>query len=363
MVELKTYYGNEMHLQQILDAFPTDIINVDLTNQKISDYYYGTKYITGDTKKIYYLSQENDNKTAFTIALILPEYILNYLFNCAPACNGFTQVRFMIDNKVTEVERSYSGRYFYNKLRKHLLKYYTNQEIDDILHSYDTVLYDKDLKQFHYDFNHISINTNTIYLLDNCYKFDINGAHQDALTEMFPKAKPLFDKLEKQKQKAKLNKDVKTKNMIKGLFNQTVGYFKHAGFVGAYNWIVQRTTKILLAAIKFCDGELLYANTDGFLIRNPKNILNTSNKLGEFKKEYTGKVYFYSDINYYVFQCGKEICGNSLLQIRQNIDLSKGKVIHYKKEQEKLEYELKTGLKGAFKATNIRQETINIKEI
>ena len=45
------------------------------------------------------------------------------------------------------------------------------------------------------------------------------------------------------------------------------------------------------------------------------------------------------------------------------MDLSVGKVIHYKKEQEKLEYGLKTGLKGAFKATNIKEEIINIKEI
>ena len=355
MTELKTYYGNELHLKEILTTFSADVINVNTTEESMYRYYYGTKYITGDTSKIYYLSQKNDNNTAYTIAVILPEYILNYLFSCAPGCNEYTQVRFMVDNKYENVAKSYSGKFCYHRMIQLLNKYYTDKEIDDILHSYDKVEYNKNLKQVHYNFEQLPMEMDYILKIDNCYKYDINGAHQEALSTMFPKAKPLFEQLEKDK----LKPDKKA--YVKALFNLTVGYMKKEGFVGAYNWIVQRTTTKLLEAIKYCDGELLYANTDGFLVKDPKHLINNSNVLGEFKQEYKGSVYYYSDKNYFAFECKDKIEGNSLLEIRQNLRLSEGKVIHYTREQQKLEYGAKTSLSGAFKATNIKKEILEIR--
>ena len=211
--------------------------------------------------------------------------------------------------------RSIDGPRAYKRTRDLILKYYTEEEYKARLKMFEAE-YDDKKAQYHYQYP----SSNDVVLAhSNCVKYDINGAHCDALIQIFPKAKPILKGLYDKR---------KTEPLNKAYINYFVGMLCKKGHRKTYNWIVQRTTKTLMKAIKYCGGELIYANTDGFLVSNPENKLKVSKVLGEFKLEFEGTAYTYQDKNYWCYQAEK-LCGSVRYQVRDRIDLSKGNVVHY----------------------------------
>jgi len=302
-IVLKQIKINNETFIKILDTFPSIVKKVD----DLSIYYGGSK----EKNVIYY----NDKDL-----MITNESIVNFV---VPIKN-YTPWKQVIIRKMSTldmiVESDCTGTYAWFFMKKILLKHYSEEEIKEIIHSYDKIEYNIHKKQYH------NINFDKkpyIQKWENCYKYDINGAHTDALCEIFPKAKSDI---------CFLNHKRKENPNIKCFFNYFVGMFKHKGFSGIYNYIVQRTTEKLLAGINQVGGLLIYANTDGFIVHNPENIMPFSSQLGTFKLEFKGNVYTYRGSNYWVIQCeGDEIVGNVLSEARKYIDLPKGITVNYNK--------------------------------
>lgn len=183
-----------------------------------------------------------------------------------------------------------------------------------------------------YDFNLIqkheilAVDQDVIYKYDNCYKYDINGAHNDALCEIFPKcAKKFTDMFNKRKEKGC--------EMYKKYINYFVGMLCKKGHRLTYNWIVQRTTKMLNNAIKEVNGILLYANTDGFIVQDPEKLIDHSRELGKFKLEYSGQVRYFRTSNYFAYEIDSDkdrVKGSIRLCMRDKLDLKNNQVVYYK---------------------------------
>ena len=320
---------------RVLATFTTNVEVVD----NIYDYYYGSK----NKKPIYY-----DGMSKMVIKEYLYQYVLD--INNMKGVTDWKQViliRSSNENSTTTTEREVYGREARRWVNALLHKAgYSDDDIEDCLNS---KVADKvaGLMQFHYIYPG---EFNKIYELRNCYYYDINGAHCDALTEIFPKAKDLI-----LKQYARR----KTNPLIKKYFNSYVGALCNIGHRLTYNWIVQRTSKTLFEAISYVEGTLIYANTDGIIVQNPTKLLDTSKKLGEFKEEYSGSVYFYRRNNYYVYQIGDELKGSCRKAARGYIDLVNNKVVSYTISNNIVGYSSNDKAIRVTELNNIKGENLN----
>ena len=274
-------------------------------------------YVKGYKDKGYIIVNKERNK------LIMTESHLNYL-RPQESYAPWKQVILITNTELDsdEIETTVTGRKAWQYIEKILKKKHSEIEIKRILDTFDNK-YDKNLIQYHHE---TFIDGWAAY--ENCVKYDINGAHSDALMEAFPKSKK--DLLES------YNKRKENPN-IKKYFNFAIGYLKRMGYVGFYNWVVQRTTKRLIEGINKVGGTIMYANTDGFLIMNPENKLETSTTCGDFKLEYEGTVYAYVDKTpgftpYWVYQTPLEKKGTLPTALRKYIDLENKKVVHFNKK-------------------------------
>lgn len=229
-------------------------------------------------------------------------------------------------SNTSQIKKEMYGFQAYKIMMSKLKKYYTDEEIDECLMSHQEVENQKD-KQQHYNIMEDIEDSNKIYKFNNCYEYDINSAHGSALCEIFPKAKDELTKMYNERKIKPQNKEV---------FNKFVGELgsKHKNngkYRNTYWWIVHRTTRLLLAKIKKVGGNLLYANTDGFIVQNPDNPEENNKAFGEFKLEYKGPVWFDRGENFVIFEKeNNEIKGSAPLNIRSKIDLAKGKTVSYK---------------------------------
>ena len=213
--------------------------------------------------------------------------------------------------------------------KKILSKYYTKDEIVQCLNDHSLKVRRKPL--------HILLPTTYhdghVHKFNNCVYYDTNGAHTDALCEIFPKAKRELIRLHH--------------NAKKDYINIYVGDLCNRGFRGTFDWIVERTRSFIEDVYNRVGGGLIiYANTDGIIIYNPKNKLATSTKIGDIKSEsLDGIVYAYyceSDDEttaYTIYQYqhptkGKQLKGNARLSIRSKLDLPSGKVVFGKLKRE-----------------------------
>lgn len=224
---------------------------------------------------------------------------------------------------------------------------YSKDDFENILNSH-VAEYDEKLAQQHY------VNaTNEIQKFTNCYYYDINNAHGSALAEMLPKCK---DKLEDM---YKHRKDNDGRN--KKIFNYAIGQLCNVDHRKTYNWIVQRTTKLLEAFDSKVRGDAVYINTDGIIYTNVKHVQPNSNKLGEFKCE-RGTVYTYCGANYQILlfinsDTGEKTYKGSLpLMLRDQLDLEHGIVVEYERVKVSNHYEYKN-----VKKVSINNEKINTK--
>lgn len=180
-----------------------------------------------------------------------------------------------------------------------------------------------------------------ILKFNDCVYYDINKAHSDALGEIFPELKPWL---------AEIAVTAKTDKKWKSVPNYYVGMlaFKTKAmranhtpgkYEKTYNWIVQRTTKMLYARrdeVSNNETRRVYANTDGMVLQHPVKIIPSSNKLGEFKIESEETTYYtYRGDNYEIIQYGDTIKGNLPICLRDRVDLRVGKVISFKRVKNK----------------------------
>lgn len=337
-------------------------VNEEIFNKILYDYEFKVS-VEPDLFKYYYGYYEDRDRIYFNgkDELICCAYIVgNYLDKEASL---WKQVRVQkVLNISATYKESISGSKAKAYMHQILKKFYTEAQIDERLRMFEADR-DENLKQQHYNFP--IYDTSRIVKLSNTYKFDINGAHLDALCEIFPKAKSKFvDMYNKRKTKPVFKQ---YPNLYVGMLAYKSKEMRKQGIPGkyerTYNWIVQRTTKMLLKAMDLVGGTPVYVNTDGFIVQDPTNLITPSKVLGEFKLEAAGDCWIYSDKNYVVYQTGlgdeRELKGSCFTEVRTDIDLSKGQVVHYNIKNHTNE----SGQVLFRKPENITKECIKINEI
>lgn len=321
--QLQVRYIDEEIYYKMLSRMPV----VDVDNFK--DYTYG---IVGYNKQTTAVRCKDDPKQF--ICLKLFEEVCYPKKYWTPE-GSWKQIRYILDNDKAETLLPYkevqeqeakkdkviTGKYAFSYVMKIIRKYYTDAEIDDIFKQHSNA-YNKKIAQQHYL---IDYGDNDILKFENCVYYDINGAHADALRELFPKCEADFLYLYNMR---------KTNPEYKSILNYAVGYLCRVDRRETYNWIVQRTTNKLIPFIKNAvGGRLIYANTDGFIVQNPENEPDNSMILGEFKKEYRGDVYVYHSNNpgYTIMQYGDKKKGTLWNSLRERVDLRCRRVVTFHK--------------------------------
>ena len=302
---LKSYSVSEELFDEILNAGYT--VKIVSNQDEFNDYKYGYPEKT----VIVYDGFKN---------MILLECVLNEHYPLNMRLTHWKQC--ILHKNITqdiECEEELRGGDVYKQMKAIICKYYSKEEYEECLKAHEAE-YDDELAQYHFS---MFEKEDTIIKYEDCYKWDINGAHNAALCEIFPKAAGAIGMMYQERKE-----DPKYKKYV----NYYCGMLVHKNHRKSYNWIVQRTTQILLNGINEVGGTLLYANTDGFLVQHPEKIIPHSTKLDEFKLEYQGPVWFYYDKNYQCFQTGAgEIKGSILKSVRDKLDLPNGQVVHYDK--------------------------------
>lgn len=223
---------------------------------------------------------------------------------------------------------------FYNKLQK----YYTIEEIHNILKSVPYPDYKQ--KAIHYR----TEEKGKVLKFENCIYLDMNKAHSYVMSQLFPKAMPMFEELAK---KGKIDK--KYKNVV----NYAVGYLNHKNgndfyYPNVYEYIVYTIAKTITDKANELtgpDSTIVYVNTDGIVIQNPTQWPEDSQKFGEFKRETKETTFYtYRGDNYWMLQYGDTKKGNLPASIKEHIDLRENKTPKIKKvlnkETKIFEYEV-----------------------
>lgn len=206
----------------------------------------------------------------------------------------------------------------------------TDEDIDKRLHEYEAE-YSEALAQQHY----LDARPGIVQRFDNCIYYDINKAHSDALGEIFPEIKGWLEEIAMLAKEDKRWKSVP--NYYVGMLaykNKSMRDKKESGkYEKTYNWIVQRTTKILSKRFKDIsdlNSNIVYMNTDGIVIQNPAKIIPGSTRFGDFKVESDETTFYtYAGENYSIVQYGDTIKGNLPIALRKKVDLRVGRVISF----------------------------------
>lgn len=219
------------------------------------------------------------------------------------------------------------------KINRIIHTYYSDDEKEKIYNSHQkedsTILHEW-----------ITTEPDTILRFKDCYYYDANGAYASELIKLFPKCKEEFTEMYIHRHD--------NNNKFKNCFNYYVGCLtmneEKKQLYKLNGWTIRKlypktrhyivtniTIKMDKLRNKLKYESCLYLNTDGIVIQHPKNVLEHSDKMGEFKIEYQGDVYTYRDKNYSIIQYGDEIKGNLPLELRKYVDLRVGKVVHYVK--------------------------------
>lgn len=332
---LSKYDVNQVLFDGLLEKYAGDIILVP----DINDYKAGYKYTDLEDYK---------NKIAYDGKeyLIIREFCLLHTAGKELNEGGYWKQVIVrkVDNQTEDIKTGVTGMYAWSYITKMLHKYYTNEEINQRFAMFESE-YDPSNIQEHiiYSIPH------QLTRFKNTRKYDINGAHNDALCEIFPEAKEDILKLYNNRHEHP---------EYKAYVNYFVGYLCKRGHRKTYNWIVQRTNSILQKAMEYVGGHVVYANTDGFIVRNPERELPTSKELGDFKLEYSGETRFYQHSNWYVYEIDtdnedKRLTGNIRLCVRDKVNLKKGIIVDYKRVLVKV-----NGL-DLYETQDIKQITIN----
>lgn len=304
--ELKVYNLSEELFDRVLTNFEDRVIKVEDFSQYVSGGKFKSSIIFDGIKKI----------------VITEKLLFSQLQDNAkePRTDWVQCICVKKHKQKVEIQDGISGGFAFRVLKAKIMKagQYTEEQFHKQLSLFEKE-YDPDKAQYHMQYYRDS---HKIYKYKNCRKYDINGAYAKALTIIFPKAKQEIIKLYNDRKENPINKD---------LINYFVGMLCVKDHRKTFNWIVQEVRKLMEREIEYCDGILLYANTDGFAICSNKNNLNTSSELGDFKLEYEGDMYTYGGDNYWIIQAGDEITGSLLYQARPFVNLREGQTVQYRR--------------------------------
>lgn len=170
---------------------------------------------------------------------------------------------------------------------------YSDFEIDQIINNFGVLEEQKPLHEGKiYELKFLMQVQNKVVKIDNCNYYDLNKAYASCLMKFFPRA---AKKIESGYQ----TNDLEKKALWKKTINFAVGFFQRNKFKPLRNAIVKYINDEVSKAINYCDGDLIYLNTDGFIIKNAKNKLETSSEIGAFKKEKIddNTIYFIKNTN------------------------------------------------------------------
>lgn len=202
-----------------------------------------------------------------------------------------------------------------------------------------------------------NLEANKVYKYDNVHYYDVNKAYASRLAKAFPEIDKFIER-----EIAKGKADPHYKQYSKDLFNYTVGCFRYKGknrfekifpnidpmlFNNFRNWIVKDIDTQVNIKMNKLDGDIIYLNTDGFIIQNPEVIEEGDVHLGGFKKEIidNNELWFYryeDPDNYYNsysimqwFENGTKIIkaiGGFIQdeELVSRIDLSQNKTVRFK---------------------------------
>lgn len=339
--------GEELY-DKLLNSFPSQL--------KYCENIYALFNGTYNKNKLYYDDEY----------IVIKKCKFNYIYKLLygksfyknESATDWKQVKLRLDLNVERAEAVDDGTHCYNYITDILKKYYTEEEIENILNSH---VEEEDDAYSQYHFTYAVIN-NKINKFSNCYKYDITKAHASAIIHLFPKSKNSILKLLKLSKKYKDEGNMELSNKYKNYVNYYVGALCRHGHRLTYNYIVHNVTRKLLATYNFTKGVLLYANTDSFTVYNPDKILEHSDEIGEFKLEYKGDIYIYQDKNYWLMQYGKDFVGSSKIITRKYCDLSKGIVVHYDNKRTFVCKDSKGKNHYRIEVENICTEKVNVVE-
>lgn len=228
-----------------------------------------------------------------------------------------------------------------------LLQYYTETEIDEIFKKFekdDSSIIKRNVDAF------LPLNSKNeieVVKFENCYEYDMNAAYFSALVEIFPKLK---DDLINWYEHRHDNNDYYKRviNYYIGTLTITDSKLSDASdkriswtHPKTRHWIVDHITNKMMEFMEKIGGTVLYANTDGFIVQNPKIIPDNSDNLGEFSLEAKGDLYIakcYKNkehCQYTVFQLynelNKEVITKGTIResARKYLDLKKNKYVTY----------------------------------
>lgn len=325
-----------------------------------------TYFITENVDNVLKFSEDSRNFTIGNKAYYSKINDVEWLLvQCKHLCVLFDSIKYSSkycliksDPNVTDMEEIFTIPFLgtCNKyMRKVIGSHYTEEEIDEQLNQHEVSTHIKPIHQLlppNYDIN-------VINEIHNCIYYDINNAHLDALVEIFPKSAKELIGLRERINELKKSGDKYGALKIKYFINIYVGglgkktilddkTITYAPHRGSYEWVVNRTRNKLQEIIDRVKGTIIYANTDGVIIRSPYQLLKTSDKLGECKQELGDDivyafVYFPSKelrqqgyTSYYCYQYlntkGEfETKGNIANEMRKYLNLKEGQYPIYKK--------------------------------
>lgn len=235
----------------------------------------------------------------------------------------------VILEKATDISQIKTNKIIYgsqawNFMKQKICKYYTEEEFEKTL-----TFYNCECDENHH-IMHSSIFTSSygIYKYSNCFYYDLNSAYAWGLTQMFPKATQEIKNIYRQRKK---------KPEMKQYLNLFTGMVKKKGYEGAYWHLIGLCYGRMKQTLNDLCGpntHLVYANTDGVALSNPIRTLIPSNELGEYKLEFAGDIYTYQEARdgctkYSIMQYGDEVKGTLRQDMRKNVDLRIGQVVHF----------------------------------
>lgn len=229
------------------------------------------------------------SQTTNEIYFLLPGYIINGAvdFSDQKLLKTFISsyyyiLRFCKTDELTsnKINNDINGHdAFTHFIRLLKLHNYNDTTIDEVIAKEGIQEEEKPLHEgLFYELPFLIENQNRVVKIDHCEYYDLNKAYASCLMKFFPKAAEAI--------KEGYNTDDPAKKALwKKTINFAVGFFQRNKFKPLRNRIVKFINDEISKAITNCDGDLIYLNTDGFIIRNAKNKLETSNEIGAFKEE------------------------------------------------------------------------------
>lgn len=230
---------------------------------------------------------------------------------------------------------------------------YTDQELIEVFKSHQA----ERSKPLHC---HLNTETNIIAEVRNVHYYDINKAYPSALGEIFTKIRPQIEK-----DMLKYKEDPTVKSYYKKLYNIVIGcmcsdrndnykkyfskkfpYLSSKDFNNLRYYIVDSITEKVQKLCFELDGQTIYENTDGIIVKDPKNIVENSDELGKFKKEVIDNDtiwflrYIDDDTTYTImqwFENGQKVIKSiggwlDLDELYNNTDLSKNQAVSFKRD-------------------------------